>query len=42
MKCKYCKYEWESKSELKFVSCPSCLKKNELKENETHKGSKSN
>ena len=32
MECKHCGYEWESKSELKFVSCPSCLKKNENKD----------
>ena len=27
LKCKHCGYEWESSSELMYVSCPSCLKK---------------
>ncbi len=26
MKCK-CGYEWETKSKMKYVSCPNCLKK---------------
>lgn len=25
--CPKCSYSWESKSKLKFVSCPSCLRK---------------
>lgn len=35
IKCKKCKYEWETKSKLAFVSCPSCLSKvkNEEKSN---------
>jgi len=24
LKCKKCKHEWETKSELKLVTCPSC------------------
>ena len=24
MKCTNCNYEWETKSELMYVSCPSC------------------
>ena len=27
VKCGFCGYEWESGSEMIFVSCPSCLKK---------------
>ncbi len=27
LKCSKCKYEWETKSELRFVNCPSCLNK---------------
>lgn len=27
LKCPYCGYEWETISELMYVSCPSCLKK---------------
>lgn len=30
VKCKYCGYEWETKTKLVFVSCPSCLKKNKV------------
>lgn len=33
MKCKYCEYEWTTLSQMKNVSCPSCLNKNEVKEN---------
>jgi len=33
-KCKQCGYEWESKSKLFFVTCPSCLRKVELKKRE--------
>ena len=29
-----CGYSWETKSKLIYVSCPSCLQKNEVK-NET-------
>lgn len=29
-KCNKCGYEWESKSQLRFVSCPSCLSKVEV------------
>lgn len=33
MKCEKCNYEWETKSKMQFVTCPSCLLKvkNELK-----------
>jgi len=27
MKCQKCGYEWDTKSKLAFVSCPSCLSK---------------
>ena len=27
IKCPFCGYEWETSSKLKYVSCPSCLKK---------------
>ena len=30
IKCK-CGYEWETKSKLNYVSCPSCLKKVKIK-----------
>ena len=39
-KCNKCSYEWETKSEMIFVSCPSCGSKvkigelnNEIKKN---------
>jgi len=27
IKCVNCNYEWETKSELKFVTCPNCQRK---------------
>jgi DNA-directed RNA polymerase subunit RPC12/RpoP len=30
--CLKCKYEWESKSDLLFVTCPSCLNKVKINE----------
>jgi len=27
IKCPKCKHEWETKSKLKMVTCPSCLLK---------------
>lgn len=30
--CKKCKYEWETKSEMFNVSCPSCGNKVKLRE----------
>ena len=33
IKCKKCNYEWETKSKLWTVSCPSCGTKNEIKNN---------
>jgi len=30
MKCKDCGYEWETKSQLAWVCCPSCRKKNKI------------
>lgn len=33
MKCKYCGYEWNTLSKLIFVSCPSCMNKNEVTKN---------
>ena len=37
IKCPYedCKYEWETSSKKKFVSCPSCLRKINVKDNES-------
>jgi len=32
MKCKFCKYEWETKSKMILVSCPSCGNKNKIRE----------
>ena len=31
VKCLFCGYEWETKSKMFFVSCPSCLKKTKIK-----------
>ena len=31
-KCKKCGYEWETKSLMIFVSCPSCNNKVKIKE----------
>lgn len=33
MKCSHCEYEWNTRSERDFVSCPNCLNKTK-KENE--------
>lgn len=30
IKCPFCFYEWETKSDMKYVSCPSCLNKVEV------------
>jgi Zn finger protein HypA/HybF involved in hydrogenase expression len=27
VKCKFCQYEWDTKSNHVFVSCPSCMHK---------------
>lgn len=45
IKCPNCEYEWETKSKLKFITCPCCLlksenpdfekQKEEIEENET-------
>jgi len=32
--CQHCGYKWETKSEMMFVSCPSCLQKNKVKKKE--------
>jgi len=32
--CQHCGYEWETKSTMLYVSCPSCLKKTKVKKNE--------
>jgi len=34
MKCKKCGYEWETKSNLLLVSCPSCGDKNKVNKDE--------
>lgn len=31
IKCFKCKYEWFTKSRLKYVSCPNCMNKCEVK-----------
>jgi len=31
MKCNKCEYEWETKSERMFVTCPNCLLKTSKK-----------
>jgi hypothetical protein len=40
--CSHCGYVWQSETDLKFVSCPSCLKKtlsNKLKKEDKKNGS---
>jgi len=32
VKCPNCKYEWETKSKLIFVTCPSCQLKVKVKD----------
>jgi len=32
VKCPKCKHEWETKSQLKMVTCPSCQLKVRIKE----------
>lgn len=32
--CNHCDYNWQTTSINKFVSCPSCLKKTEVKKDE--------
>ncbi len=27
VKCKFCNYDWVSKSKLNFVTCPNCQRK---------------
>jgi len=27
IKCNKCQYEWKTKSNLKYISCPSCIQK---------------
>jgi len=34
IKCDKCGYEWVTKSEHKYVSCPSCLAKVNVMDNE--------
>jgi len=29
-KCKHCKYEWVTESELQLVTCPNCGKKTKV------------
>ena len=35
MKCPKCNYEWKTKTELMYVSCPSCRLKVKNEENTT-------
>ena len=30
VKCKYCGYGWNTRSQMDMVSCPSCLNKNKI------------
>jgi Zn finger protein HypA/HybF involved in hydrogenase expression len=32
IKCKNCNYEWDTKTKMIYVSCPSCLKKVKVEE----------
>lgn len=32
VKCKFCNYEWTTRSEKIYVVCPSCLRKNKIAE----------
>ena len=32
VKCKFCGYEWKTKSKMIYVSCPSCLRKVKIRE----------
>jgi endogenous inhibitor of DNA gyrase (YacG/DUF329 family) len=32
VKCPYCGYEWVTKSDHVYVSCPSCLKKVKIRD----------
>jgi len=43
VKCSYkdCGYEWETKSKLRFISCPSCLRKVRIEEVKKTKQTKS-
>jgi len=34
VKCPKCKHEWETKSKLKMVTCPSCQLKVKIEENQ--------
>jgi len=37
LKCRHCGYEWESKSDMIWVCCPSCLNKNKQNMEEKEK-----
>ncbi len=37
MKCSHCEYEWNTRSERNFVTCPNCLKKTEKVKQEEEK-----
>lgn len=32
VKCSKCGYEWNTRSEMMFVSCPSCMQKTKVEE----------
>ena len=34
VKCPKCNYEWNTLSQMKFVSCPSCMSKVNIEEQE--------
>lgn len=37
MKCENCDYEWQTKSKMKYVNCPNCMRKTKNKEKESKK-----
>ncbi len=34
VECEFCGYEWKTKSDHVFVTCPSCLKKTKVEKEE--------
>lgn len=37
VKCPNCEYEWETKSKLIFITCPSCQKKFKKEDAQTNR-----
>ena len=40
MKCEKCGYEWKTKSDKKYVTCPNCLRKIKNEKESVEDGSK--